>query len=185
VPEQSAERGVTYLVVVPLPDAAPLVAPWRHTNRLGAHVTLLAPWTTAPLHAATRQRFARRLAREPQFCVTLHSLGWFDDRVVYLQPDQGPRWAELARVAAHALGRDATDAPTTPHVTVAKGLGRDELERAASLTSARLPWAAVVRHAVLHEFDRAAGRWRPLVRVTLAASPATSHRAEKADNHRG
>ncbi|MGC8510794.1 MAG: 2'-5' RNA ligase family protein [Acidimicrobiales bacterium] len=165
------DRGATYLVAVPLPDAATLVAPWRHTNRLGAHVTLLSPFTTAPLDSDTRQRFARRLRREPRFCVTLDALGWFDERVVYARPDQGPRWEALARVAARALGRDAASATTTPHVTVAKGLARDELEEVAARTSAQLPWTATARSAVLYEQDRATGRWHPLVRAAFAAPP--------------
>ncbi len=170
--DRSTDERATYLVAVPLPDAASLVAPWRHTNRLGAHVTLLAPFASSPIDAATRHRFARHLRREPRFPVTLHSLGWFDQRVVYVLPDQGPRWEKLARAAADSLNR-ATDATATPHVTVAKGLSRDELAQVAARTSVRLPWNATARSAVLYQLDRSCGRWHPLVRAAFAgASPA-------------
>ena len=162
-------------MAVPLPDVAALVAPWRHTNRLGAHITVLVPFTSAPFDLATRRRFARRLSREPRFRVTLHALGWFDERVVYLQPDQEQRWGALASAAADALGRDAADAARTFHLTVAKGLGRDELAEAATLTGTRLPWTAVARSAILYERDRATGRWRTVVRAAFASPPATSN----------
>lgn len=167
-------RRATYLVTVPLPDAAALVAPWRRTNRLGAHVTLLRPFTTVPLDPVARQRFARRLRCEPRFRATLGALGWFDGRVVYARPDQGPRWVELARVAALALERGVLDETVTPHVTVAKGLDRQELEEAAARTSTRLPWTVTARSAILYEQDPATGRWHPLVRAAFAGSPPTA-----------
>ncbi len=175
--ERLTNRSATYVVAVPLPDAATLVAPWRATNRLGAHVTLLRPFTSAPLTRDTRQRFARHVGREPRFDATLATVGRFGDRVVYARPDQGPRWAQLARAAAHVLGRDANDALLVPHVTVAKGISPAELDDAAARTSARLPWNVTARSVVLYQQDRVTGRWFPLVRAALAGAPATPRRA--------
>lgn len=169
---RSAHRGV---IVVPIPDAHSLVAPWRGPRALDAHVTLVAPFAVAE---ATLDQLGERLASglrgEPAFEVTFRTVGWFGHRVVFAAPDDARPFEHLARVLEAAIIHHATagvPTPFVPHMTIAAHRRPDELARAAGVAAGELPLAARAREVDLFVRNTSADSWRLHARCQLGSRP--------------
>ena len=137
-------------LIVPLPEATPVVAKWRDrldaAAALGvpAHVTVLYPFLPpdridTPVLAALGKLFAQV---EP-FDVELIDVGWFGRDVVYLAPSPD---APFRRMTAHAFARWPQCPPygglhgePTPHLTIGDQGSVEERLEAASEVARHLP----------------------------------------------
>jgi len=163
------ETGQT-AVIVPIPEAEPVVGRWRAVHDraasagVPAHVTIVYPFLPGELvdEAALRDV----VARQPAFTVTFASAARFPG-VLYLAPEPaGP-----FRALTEALVRRWPEAPpyggvfdeVVPHLTVAHDVPETVLAAAERDVEASLPVTAVVTAARLIAFE--GERWR--CRATL------------------
>lgn len=159
------------VVVVTVPAAEPVVGPWRaeldQSAAWGvpAHITVLFPFVAAEqLDAAAVARLAAAVASVPAFHLTLDSVAWFGDEVVYLAPhDDGPFRALTAAVGAAFGGLQPYGGQygpdPVPHLTVGHGHPRARLQEAADAVQARLPIEADIADAVLMTGVDAPNAW--------------------------
>jgi len=158
-------------IVVPVPEAQPLVGPWHgRLTEAGAagmppHLTLLYPFVEAAALVDEHVERARAaLASFPPAAVAFRSVDVFAGprAVVYLVPDPDAPFRAMTEALAAAFPDHPPYAgvhvDVLPHLTVAEvPVGcerrlRAELERC-------LPFAARLSEAWLYAQD--AGRWRP------------------------
>ena len=159
------------VVVVPVPAANALTAPWRAPHGMLAHVTLAAPFLTPStiddLVAAT---LAASLDGTSSFDVRFSTVAWFGRRVVYLAPDDPTPFVDLARTIGRAFpGPSAGSAsPFVAHLTIAKNRTLTELRDAAASSAELLPLATRASEVALTLFDPVTSDWRERARVALA-----------------
>jgi hypothetical protein len=161
-------------VVVPVPEAEPLVGPWRArfdpsaAQGMPAHVTALYPFVapTEAVVAKLRDLCAGLPALDVAFTRTARFEG-----VLYLAPEPA---AGLRRLTLAVAARWPEAPPyggafdeVIPHLTVAQGQGLEEVE--AELQRG-LPIAARLTEACLYELD--GGRWRRRARLPFTGGPA-------------
>lgn len=164
---------VRSVIVVPFPEAHALVAPWRRSRALDAHVTLVVPFVEPEaIDGLVVERLAASLTDERAFDVTFGAIGWFAPRVVYAAPDDPQPFEHLSRVLADAFAGDlptAQRAPFVAHLTIAAHRPFDELVRAAADAAEGLPLSTRARGVDLFVRDTASDSWRLHSRVSLAA----------------
>ena len=153
-------------VVVPVPDAEPLVAAWRERHdpsaALGmpAHITLLVPFLREErLSAEVVAGLGDLCGATPVLDVVFRRTARFPS-VLYLAPEPVGelRWLTLAIAARW-------DTPpyggafdeVIPHLTVADGAADDVLDEADAAVSRALPLAVRLAEAQLVVFD--GDRW--------------------------
>lgn len=170
-------RLVHSVVVVPFDEARVLTTPWRGPHSLDAHVTIAAPFldpsviddhVVSSLHAC--------LADTRSFDVVFRRVAWFDQRVVYVAPDDPTPFEALASAIAQRFpAQTPADGSGTyvTHLTVVKNRPTAELTRAAATSAALLPLHTRATEVVLYLFDRASGSWRARARVPFAATART------------
>jgi 2'-5' RNA ligase len=163
------ERALTGLVVA-VPEAEPVVGALRErldaSAPLGApaHVTVLFPFV-APAHLDddVLARVARVIGEVPRFRYAFRRTAWFDDRVLWLAPDDdGP-----FRALTHRIWREFPDHPpfegefddVVPHLTVGHQHPREVLEQAEIEVRTGLPIEGTAEEAVLLAQDEPGGRW--------------------------
>ena len=154
-------------LIVPVPEAEPLVGPWRIEHDppapfgIPAHITLLFPFR--PTNWLGEQAVADlaaffRAAPPAQFALT--HVGRFTG-VLYLAPEPPEPFVELTmqlstRFDLLPYGRPGSG--RTPHLTVARHEDPRFLDRVADALTPSLPLACTMREAWLMERD-AAGYW--------------------------
>jgi 2'-5' RNA ligase len=137
-------------LILPVGEAEPAVA--AHRDRLDAaaawgvpaHITVLFPFLPpARIDAHVLGVLTRVAASVPAFFLSLDSVGWFGDRVVWLSPTPAePIRALTAAVTAHFPGllpyEGAFD-DVVPHLTIGHDHPLPVLKAAAEDVAAHLP----------------------------------------------
>lgn len=135
-------------LIVPVPEAEPVVRAWRDQHdpsaRLGvpAHITVLYPFAAPEIARAEADTLAALFRRVAAFAFSLVDVRSFP-KTAYLAPDPGDRFVALTQAVA---GRwpayppyGAAFADIVPHLTVADGVGADVLAAAARALQRELP----------------------------------------------
>lgn len=165
-------RPVRSVVVIPLPEASVLTAPWRRPRALDAHVTIAAPFLDPSQiddHVVTALSVC--MAHMTSFDVVFQRVDWFDQRVVYVAPDDPAPFVRLASTLAETFPVSTPGGGATtyiPHLTVAKNRALGELRAAAATSATLVPLHARAREVVLFLFDVKSSTWRERARVPLA-----------------
>jgi 2'-5' RNA ligase len=155
-------------VVVPVPDAEPVVSGWRErfdrsaTQGMPAHITALYPFLprtrlTDGILARLREICAVVAVLEVEFRRTSR----FPD-VLYLDPEPASELAALTASIAAAWPETppygGAFAEVIPHLTVAQGASELELREVEADLLSQLPIRTQLTHACLYVIE--AGRWR-------------------------
>lgn len=194
--------GAQSSVLIPVPEAEPLVERWRMAHDpsapagVPAHITLLVPWI-APQRLADSHLAAldQLLSDVGCFDFALTGVGWFGDKVLWLSPEPAAPFVELTRRVAERFGTPPWGgefSEVVPHLTVglADGAagplraavtrvggshaGTRGLQRAAETLSARLPVGCRAEQVWVMVGEGA--RWGVRHRLALApgaGAPAT------------
>jgi 2'-5' RNA ligase len=154
-------------LIVPVPEAEPLVGHWRQQYDppapvgIPAHITLLFPFRPAAwLGQAGVAELAALLRGVPATGCTLAQVGHFT-RLVYLAPEPADLFVGLTRQLSERYGLlpyGRAEGGITPHLTVARHEDPAILEAVTETLNAGLPLAFALREAWLMERDLA-GRW--------------------------
>ena len=165
-------------LLVPVHDAGEVVARLRERidptwgNGLPAHVTVLYPFgAVGDVSEAQMDDLADALASCPAFGFTLSAVGWFDDRVLYLAPEDPEPFVALTSLVASVFPdyppyRGAYDS-VVPHMTVGEGAKPWRMRRAARLMRTVLPIECSAE-AVWWMAPGEGGRWAVTRRFSLA-----------------
>jgi 2'-5' RNA ligase len=163
---------------VHLPELASLLDRWRiptvaiATKGVPPHITLLYPWRPAPVQSSDIAEAEAAVAGISPFVITLRQLGRFPG-VLYLCPEPD----NSLRVLIKRLMAAFPDTPLyegqfpepVPHLTVAKAVTEDELDRIEAKVSAalapHLPLTLTIRNLAIEE-EGSDGMWS--VRTTIA-----------------
>jgi 2'-5' RNA ligase len=166
-------------IIVPLPDAEPVIGPFRREHTEGgargapAHVTLLFPFTdSAALTAERVRRVGEIVGSVPAFDVALVTTAYLPGtpRILYVRPEPDTSFRALTAALLAAFPEhppyEGAFADVIPHATVAMAedavLAGIERELAP-----RLPIATRVTEAALIVHDEAADRWAIRERLPL------------------
>jgi hypothetical protein len=163
----------TSAVVVPVPEAEPVVSAWRARfdasagMGMPAHITALLPFLDeARLNADVTQRLATLCARHPVLDVEFGRFGRFPG-VLYLDPEPSDGLRRLTLAIAEewpeAPPYGGAFASVIPHLTVAEGADADMKPQIEEEIRAGLPVRARLAEAALFVFDGA--RWAPRLRL--------------------
>jgi 2'-5' RNA ligase len=166
-------------LVVAVPEAEPVVGALRQrldaNAALGvpAHVTVLFPFVPADrLDAGVRARVTDVIARSSTFGYRFSRTAWFDDRVVYLAPDDAHPFRELTHrvweeFPAHPPFEGAHD-DVVPHLTVGHEHPPEVLRAAEADVRRHLPVEGTATEVLLLVEDEPGGRWRTAERFPLS-----------------
>jgi 2'-5' RNA ligase len=158
-------------LVVAVPEAEPVVGDLRlrldPVAALGvpAHVTVLFPFVPArELDGDVLHRVAAVVADRAPVGFRFSRTGWFDDRVLWLAPDDDEPFRELTRCIhaefpAFPPFEGAFD-DVVPHLTVGVDRPVGELQQAEVDVRRRLPVEGKATEVVLLAEDSPGGRWR-------------------------
>jgi 2'-5' RNA ligase len=171
------DPGATALIVN-VAEADPLVGHFRRAltpsgrDGMPPHITVLAPFTPAPLLTDGRVRELRTvLAWFPRFDFTLSRLGRFETGTLYLAPEPEQPFIALSQALVDAFPElsypPAGATRIIPHLTVATAAhGVQQVEAAARKIERELPLAAEAREVLLMERDESGG-WRTRTLIEL------------------
>ncbi|GAA1877424.1 2'-5' RNA ligase family protein [Lapillicoccus jejuensis] len=173
-------------VVVLVPEAEPVVAPYRlELDRAAAwgvpaHVTVLYPFVDpVRLDDDVLTRLGAAVRAVPAFDAELTDVAWFGDDVAWLAPDPGAAAAFRALTAA-AYGAFPDHPPyggahddAVPHLTLGESAvgGLDAVRAAAEAVSARLPVRTRVHEVAVLAGAAVAGSWSDVHRIALPTGP--------------
>lgn len=168
-------------VLIPVPDAESVVAPWRHVHDpvaavgVPAHVTLMVPWLPPEqIDDEVVGRLRHVLSDVVAFDFSLTGIGWFGHRVLWLAPEPAGPFCELTERLSASFGTlpwDGAFADVVPHLTVGHaGVGEGSaLGAAAMFVSEQLPVRCRAREVWVMVHDGAT--WSVQHRVPLHTSP--------------
>lgn len=161
------DPGTTALVV-PVPEAEPLIGAFRraHTpsGRAGmpAHVTVIAPFIEGPTLTEDDVTHVQEVVRRiPRFPFTLSRMGRFEaPPTLYLAPEPTAPFVGLVTALSEEFPEHRPEFDSfVPHVTVAGRVDVPVLDEISEAVEPGLPLHAVARRVLL--FERAAsGAWR-------------------------
>jgi len=163
-------NGIESGLVVPVPNATPVVSPWRErldpsaTHGVPAHVTVLYPFVPpSELSGSVVGRLAQLFASTDAFPFALASVEWFGDEVVYLAPAPAESFVDLTvsvmdEFPGYAPYGGAFD-DIVPHLTVGDRGDAAELRRAADAVVPHLPIDARATEVWLMVGTPARGPW--------------------------
>ncbi len=167
-------------MLVPVPEAEPVVGRWRELYDpsagagVPAHVTLLYPFVPAEaLDSRHVVRLQQLFARFGPFNCVFERVESFGDQVLYLAPNPAEPFVDLTR----QLVRLYPDYPpyggaypdVVPHLTVAHRDERADLELIRREVEAGLPIHCAIENVWLMA-EQTGGRWRLLNKLGLARS---------------
>ena len=174
----------TTILLVPVPAADAAIDRLRRrldpTHRQGmlAHVTILVPFVPPrELGSRTSTELAGLFDTVPPFEFCLQRTRWFDDRVLYLEPEP----AEPFRRLTLAVAARFPDYPpyegafpdVVPHVTVGEGgrvrRRRWRMRRAAAHLAGMSPIRTTASEVWLMELDPVRSAWRQRERFLLGS----------------
>jgi len=175
VPPDVALSGL----VIAVPEAEPVVASHRRhldaNTALGvpAHVTVLFPFVPpAGIDDDVLSRTADVVSAVPAFAYRFSRTAWFDDRVLYLAPDDAAPFRALTdRVHAAFPGFPPFEGvfdDVVPHLTVGHQQPHNALRRAEKEITPQLPVLGHATEVLLLAQDEPGGRWRTAERFPLS-----------------
>lgn len=165
-------------LVVPVPEAEAAVAAHRlrldHNAALGvpAHVTVLFPFVPADaLDGSVLAKVGNVVGQVPAFGYAFARTDWFDDRVLWLAPEDPAPFRELTARMAAAFPEhppyEGAHADVVPHLTVGEADDRRPLEDAEREVLGRLPVSGRATEVVLLAEAGRGGRWQVRERFPL------------------
>jgi 2'-5' RNA ligase len=153
-------------VVVPVPEAEPVVGRWRErydpsaAAGMPAHVTALFPFVE--VDDAVVATLRSLCAALPPLDVEFRRCARFPGAVLYLDPEPAAGLRRLTEAIAarwpEAPPYEGRFADVVPHLTVASGVDDAVADEIEAELSTRLPIRARLDAARVYEFDGA--RWR-------------------------
>jgi 2'-5' RNA ligase len=168
-------------IIVPVPEAEPVVGRWRrrHTPSgaagMPAHVTLLVPFTDSDVLDADRTReVGEVLGRFEPIELSLVETAYFNGppTVLYLAPEPAGTFRAMTAALVRAFPEHppygGAHGTIVPHLTVATRLARERLASIDAEVAAALPITARPSEAWLMEYTEHA--WRLRNRFALAAA---------------
>lgn len=167
-------------LIVPIPEAEPVVAPFRAgldtsaAKGVPAHVTVLYPFLPPPSVTPDVLNTLRDLfAGHEPFGIDFTEVRWFGDVVTWLAPEPDMTFRRLTAEVWHSF----PEAPpyggehdgNHPHLTIGHDHPVDVLEQAAHAVTTQLPVAASVSAVHLIAGSDAPNSWRTLEVFTLGS----------------
>jgi 2'-5' RNA ligase len=158
-------------LIIPVPEAESLVRAWRErldpacSRGIPAHITVLFPFAH-PTHLDDEvfQSLGAHFSKVKSFDFGLTSLAWFDDRVVYLEPNPDTVFRNMTRELLtkfpQYLPYGGKYNEPTPHLTVGDGAPIELLEEAADDISLRLPITVNAKFAWLMTGGMGPNSWK-------------------------
>jgi 2'-5' RNA ligase len=137
-------------VLIPVPEAEPIVGHWRDRYDpvapagVPAHITLIVPWLPpGEIDAGDVEELRECLAPVGPFDFKLTDVGWFGRRVLWIAPEPAEVFRSLTNTLAERFGtppwEDEFD-EIVPHLTVAHASGDGvELSRVEHAVRRLLP----------------------------------------------
>jgi len=163
-------------IIVPVPEAEPLVQAWRArfdpvaSQGVPAHITLLYPFLTADAIDAAGQAFLTELfARTPSVRARLATVGRFPE-VVYLAPEPAAWFIRLTESLSARFGLlpyGGAFGSVVPHLTVAQHPDQAVLDEVAAQLAPLLPIEVSIAEVWLME-QRTTDRWEHRATFPLA-----------------
>jgi len=143
-------------ILVPVPDAEEVVAPYRirydpvAAAGVPAHITLVVPWVAPDDISLTRlDQLAEVVAAVDPFEFRLIAVRWFGRAVLWLAPDPVGPFVKLTMTLAERFGTPPYDGvfdEIVPHLTVAHSIDGTDLDPVAEQLAGQLPVACLARH---------------------------------------
>ncbi len=184
IPDRAGPGPTETAVIVPVPEADPLVGRWRHrldpaeSWGVPAHLTVLYPFVEpAAVDEGVSTALASAIAHVGAFECWFRRTRWFGDDVLWLEPDV----TEPFRLLTHAVTSafpgfppyGGAHADVVPHLTVGSPpLG----DRALLLTAERdvrsgLPLRTCLDRVLLIAGTNAPGSWSVVQEFSLHPTP--------------
>ena len=147
-------------LIIPVPEVESLVRPWRErldpacSRGIPAHITVLFPFAhPADLDDEVFHSLDAYFSGVNDFDFEFTSFAWFDDRVVYLEPNPDTVFRNMTRELLMKYPQYVPyggkyDQPT-PHLTVGDGAPIELLKEALDEISRSLPIAVNAKFAWL------------------------------------
>ena len=142
-------------LLIPVPDAEPVVGPWRHEHDpvapagVPAHITLIVPWLPPDeITDADLAELADVLADVAPWRFSLDRVGWFARRVLYLAPTPAEPFVELTHRLAERFATPPWDDEfdeVVPHLTIGHAVDGSELGPVAAALEPQLPLACAAQ----------------------------------------
>jgi hypothetical protein len=165
-------------VLVPVPQAEPVVGPYRleldPAARAGvpAHVTVLYPFLAPELiDSGARADLGAAIASVAAFDVVFDRVCWFGDEVAWLAPEPAWPFAALTEAVARRFPQcppyGGAFADVLPHLTIGDRAPAGSLRAAAEAVRARLPIRARAATALLMQGSTSDGSWRVAAEFAL------------------
>jgi hypothetical protein len=170
--------GSESAVIVPIPEAEPLVGEFRASldgaARWGvpAHVTVIYPFL-APDHLGAEElrMLGEAVASVPRFDVVFSEVCWFGDKTVWLAPDEPDGFRAMIDAVWSAFPAcppyGGAFATSVPHLTIGHEADRAALSAAEAAISVRLPVSASVSVAHLFQRSDVPGGWHSVAELPL------------------
>jgi 2'-5' RNA ligase len=163
-------------VLIPVPQAEPLVERWRlehdpvASEGVPAHITLIVPWLPpAELTEADYDELVDALSAVDAFDFTLSHVGWFGRKVLWLAPEPVAPFLHVIKLLSERFGTPPWDDEfdeVVPHLTVGHASDGVELAPVADALAAQLPLACRAEEAWVMVGD--GSRWFVRRRIPLA-----------------
>jgi 2'-5' RNA ligase len=164
-------------IIVPVPEAEPVVGPLRLQYDMGArlgvpaHITLLYPFRPAQTVVAEIRTLRDACASIEAFPFSFTEVRRFP-QTAYLHPDRSETFAQITRMLLgiwpDCKPYNGAFAGITPHLTVADRVDHETLTAVEDSVRPHLPIRCVAREAWLLTSDDA-GMWSRKERFALAA----------------
>jgi 2'-5' RNA ligase len=156
-------------LLVPVPEAEPVVAEWRDrldpsgATGVPAHITVLYPFLPpAAIDEGSRAIVGQLASAFSEFDYELAQAGWFGRKVLWLAPAPAEPFVRLIEAAMERFPQvqryGRTDLEVIPHLTVADGGPPDAMAAAEAAVKPKLPIRSRARELWLIE-QRSGGRW--------------------------
>ena len=165
-------------VIVPVPEAEPLVGKFRASlDRsaewgVPAHVTIIYPFLAPDrLGSEELRRLRDAVASVSPFDVVFPQVRWFAKTVVWLAPEPPDGFRALINAVWSAFPDcppyGGAFAASVPHLTVGRDADLEAMSAAGGAVSARLPLSASVSAACLLQGSDAPGAWHSVAELRL------------------
>lgn len=157
-------------ILIPFPEVDDLVDAWREVldpsqvRGIPAHVTVLFPFVhptelTIEIVSTLEQYFSNIAT----FQVAFESTGWFEDRVIYLEPRPRERFENMTRQLAESFPScrpyEGKFAEPIPHLTIGDGAPLESLRLAEDAFREKLPIETRATEAWLMTGGMEANSW--------------------------
>jgi hypothetical protein len=147
-------------VIFPFLEVEDVVDAWRRlldpsqVRGIPAHVTVLFPFVhPIDLSIEISARLEDYFSKVPTFKVIFETTQWFEDRVVYLQPEPGQQFRtmtmQLLQAFPSCLPYGGQYADPIPHLTIGDGASLENLQAAERAVREHLPIETMAKGAWL------------------------------------